>query len=601
MLPTLSMRVGPLIERELRASLRRENPWRSRFRQGGVAVGICALMLLGSVLFDSPTAGRGIKNLLLFFGIFICLQLPGQVAGLIAAERRQQTLDLLFLTGLRPTEVFLGKLTGALVLALGNLLVLMPLLALPFLMGGVNFETFLAVATCLPVSLFWIVALSLFLSCLAKNEEAAYLLTVWSGAVWCGLAPLAWLGTRWLSADAIAAAGDGYGWLVTSPALGPWLAYQGLGAKNAAAFWTNQILTVGATLALLVGATRALPWRWRRDSNRGAGGTQHAWSRVAERLAGFTATHRRAWLEENPALWLELHRNRPVLTGWLVLGVVCLLWLAGWAVFRGMWLGSWNFFLTALALNGGILMVAQHATAAGMAEGRHTGNWELVLTTPLPPKQIVSAVEAAPRLRFRRLSQAAFVFLGLVAGTALASREWSPTALLNFGLIAFTLLVWTWHAGRAHWVPTTAWVALNSGRTWMALTGGGNYKVLIGYLIFTSMVNVRSCAARRMDEPSFPTGSVAETCLVVFLFIIFWLIVMAYRNEHKEIRDKLITEFREIVREPVPAPDDPRFEQWREPGKTRFPWGPERFADQIADRMARRREEGWSRREAPPT
>lgn len=582
------MRVWPLIERELRMALRREHPWRRRLTFGGLAVGICALLMLLAGLFGSQSTGRGVKNVLLMFGLYTCVSLPGQIAGMIAAERRQQTLDLLFLTGLGPVEVFLGKLTGALMVAVGDLLLLVPLLALPFLIGGVNFETFLGMAICLPVLLFWVVALSLFLSCLARNEDAAYFLTLVTGAVWCGLAPLAWWAAQWLLPAGGPGTGGSYGWLVTSPALGPWLTYKGLDGTNAAAFWTGQALTAGSSLALVLGAAVALLWRWRRDLNRASFRTRPVWPRFLERLTGLTPAQRRAWLEDNPALWLELHRPRPVWLGWLALGATALLWLAGWAVFRGAWLGPWNFFLTAAILNGSLVLLGQHATAASMAEGRHSGAWELVLTTPLSPEQIVRAVEAAPQHRLHRLSRVAFLVQGLVATSALASRDWSPAALLNFGLIVFTVLMWTWHLNWGRWAQNTAWVALNSGRTWMAITGLAGAKSAFAYFFVMACVKARSCTGPRSNEPGFPTGSVAETVLVIFLFIIFWLIVWAVSQQPDEPREKLIAEFREIVREPVPAPDDPRFKEWREPMKTRFPWGPERFPDELADRMARR-------------
>jgi hypothetical protein len=40
---------------------------------------------------------------------------------------------------------------------------------------------------------------------------------------------------------------------------------------------------------------------------------------------------------------------------------------------------------------------------------------------------------------------------------------------------------------------------------------------------------------------------------------------------HRECARRLIGEFREIVREPVPDPSDPRFKKWNT--RERFPWG----------------------------
>jgi hypothetical protein len=48
---------------------------------------------------------------------------------------------------------------------------------------------------------------------------------------------------------------------------------------------------------------------------------------------------------------------------------------------------------------------------------------------------------------------------------------------------------------------------------------------------------------------------------------------------------RLVAEFREIVREPVPDPQDPRFKQWNV--RERFPWGWELVQQQLHERLAR--------------
>jgi hypothetical protein len=48
----------------------------------------------------------------------------------------------------------------------------------------------------------------------------------------------------------------------------------------------------------------------------------------------------------------------------------------------------------------------------------------------------------------------------------------------------------------------------------------------------------------------------------------------------------LISEFREIVREPLPDPNDPRFKQWDV--RERFPWGWKYVQQQLHERLARK-------------
>ena len=60
--------------------------------------------------------------MLLIFGLLACASIPASVAGVISEERRNRTLGLLFLAGLGPLEVFFGKLLGAAVIAMSDLL-----------------------------------------------------------------------------------------------------------------------------------------------------------------------------------------------------------------------------------------------------------------------------------------------------------------------------------------------------------------------------------------------------------------------------------------------------------------------------------------------
>jgi hypothetical protein len=49
---------------------------------------------------------------------------------------------------------------------------------------------------------------------------------------------------------------------------------------------------------------------------------------------------------------------------------------------------------------------------------------------------------------------------------------------------------------------------------------------------------------------------------------------------------RLVSEFREIVREPLPDPSDPRFKKWK--GLERFPWGWGVAQHQLLERLGRK-------------
>ncbi len=83
---------------------------------------------------------------------WLCLFVPGLVAGSIAGERERQTFDLLLTTPLGPGRIVRGKFAAGLGLVGLFLLAALPLLSLSFLMGAVAAEEVL-VATAILAAL----------------------------------------------------------------------------------------------------------------------------------------------------------------------------------------------------------------------------------------------------------------------------------------------------------------------------------------------------------------------------------------------------------------------------------------------------------------
>lgn len=582
----------PLIERELRVALRKSNPSRRRLVAGGWAIVITALLILiGGLTGDRHTGGT-LKNLLLIFGLAACISIPARAAGTIAEERRNQTLGLLFLAGLGPMEVFFGKLLGAAVIAFSDLLVIFPLLALPFFMGGVSFDLFLATVCCLPNVLLFTLALSLLASTLARDESAALVSAFVVGAVICGAAPLVWLGERLLSGGTQAP-----WWLVSSPAYGPFLVATGFGGASAHLFWVNFQATLVWSLLFLLIAAVALRRLWRREEE----GERVALHRrgqdwLPDWLVGPRPAALRPWLEENPGVWLELTNRRPRLLAWGAVAVILVLWLTGWLLWPGAWLGTINFFITSVMLNICLGTIQSYATGSRFGNARRDGSLELLLTTPLSPRELVEGHQQAQRERFREVVAFVFTLQLVMALGGVFLRPWTTTALLNYALIWSVLLCLTWGIGRDRSAGAVGWMALNSAQASRGVWGRQS-KWVAWYWIYIIFMNVKNLRSVNSNEITFPTGSVAETVITVLLVFMFWLIRSITRAEPDRARERLVQEFRDIVREPIPDPDDPRFKKWKEPHKTRFPWGPAGFQDQVIERNARRRAEAAGQRE----
>src|SRR5437773_1439430 len=94
----------PIIERELRVALRKYKPVRTRTRFAAGCAGAVVLFLVISGLGDNRNVGREVHRLLCIIGFVIVLRAPQLAASAFARERREQTLQLLMLSGISAGE-----------------------------------------------------------------------------------------------------------------------------------------------------------------------------------------------------------------------------------------------------------------------------------------------------------------------------------------------------------------------------------------------------------------------------------------------------------------------------------------------------------------
>jgi len=148
-----------VIERELRGALHRRYGLKSRFRVALIGVIIVVFFMVLSVMFGTPGLGRTLHRWFFFWGLYLAVAPPARISiGLFSEERRNQTLELLYLTGMTPGQLFIGKLLGGALIASSDLLALAPLLAAPFLIGGISLDLYLATLACLPALLLFCIA-----------------------------------------------------------------------------------------------------------------------------------------------------------------------------------------------------------------------------------------------------------------------------------------------------------------------------------------------------------------------------------------------------------------------------------------------------------
>jgi ABC-type transport system involved in multi-copper enzyme maturation permease subunit len=578
----------PLIERELRVALRKQRPAQRRLKVAALAAGGSVLFLLLGVLTGSRSVGRNLEQLLCLAGLYCVLRAPILTAGALAEERRNQTLGLLFLSGLGAGEVFASKFLSSAVVAFSNLLAIFPMLALPFLTGGISFDLFLAAVCVLPVLMLFALAVSMLASALARDDGTAVVLAVALGALLCVFTPAIYVAKAHFSPGP-----SSLWWLRLSPAYGPLLVWSGFRSGfrpgEQTEFWQNLAMTLAWSALALATAAFALKRLWReQESELQSGGWLEQWREFVHGDRASRKRLARSWLEVNPFVWLAARDRQPATLGWLVIGGIVVLWLLCWAAWPARWPSVQNFFITATLLNSVLAWLTRHAAARQLGQPRRDGAYELLLTTPLNPGDIVWGALEALRWNFRPLTNLVLLLNVLMMLGGLLTRRWNEIALLEYFVIWLCLLTWSWRLiRRLSRVLPVMWASLNCGRPAQAVwrTSGVNSWSWI-WILF----NLQNLGRGFRGFGAFPTGSLGET-LFVILFAFVWMISSLMRRPKSEIvagicESRLIAEFREIVREPLPDPSDPRFKKWN--AQERFPWGWEMVQQQLHERLARR-------------
>jgi len=579
----------PIIERELRVALRKRRPARSRLKVAAAAVGGTMLFLLLGTVTGDRDLGRNLDELLCLAGLYFVVRAPGLIAGVLAEERRNQTLGLLFLSGLGAGEVFASKFLSAALVAFTDLLALFPMLALPFLIGGVSFEVFLATICSLPALMLFALAVSLLGSVLTQEDGTAVVLAVGLGAGLCVLTPAIYVAQSHFASGGA----PSLWWLRLSPAYGPYLVSHGFrsgfAAGAVAEFWLNLGMTCAWSVLCLGAASTALKLLWReREEQRGRAGWRGRWHELVHGSVPERRRLGRVWLEANPFVWLAARDRQPAALAWAVVGGGVLLWLGCWAAWPARWPSVPNFFITATLLNLAVGWMICQAAASSIGEPRRDGSYELLLTTPLQPSDIVWGQLEALRWRFQPLLRAVLGLEVVMLLAGLIMRGWNGPALAVYFIIWSLLLYWTWSLGR-NWrrVLQVMWISLNCGRPAHAVWRSSG---LNSWSWVWILVNLNSARRGFSGFSAFPTGSLVEVALMAGVALILLLVLLVkrsgFRAEANRWEWRLAREFREIVREPLPDPTDPRFKKWDV--RERFPWGWELAQQQLHERLSRR-------------
>lgn len=405
------MQLLPIVQRELRVAARQPKTWWRRVvvMGGGIIIFAFAYLTLRQWASSSWVGQRLFFTLSILGMIYCVLGGPMTTADCLAKERREGTLGLLFLTDLRSFDVVLGKVVAASLNLVLDLASALPLVALPFLMGGLSLKQFGALALGLCSILVLSLSIGAWASSMFTSARAALGFT---------------LGSMIFLTVGLPIIGETLrlgrtGWEPFFYCICPaWTMRWCLDFSTKAISWQFWLNLGGSQMLALIcvwSACRSTKVAWQQAAGI-EGGSR--WKDRFIRWRRARPRRRRAWrefmLERNPIAWLEgrdLLQERLLwamgLLACIVLALVHLTtwkeedwpsadWAIGWAL--------WTHYILCI-------WVAIQAPRR-LGDDKHSGALELLLCTPLSTREIVRGNLLLLRRRFGR---ALIVLLGLDA------------------------------------------------------------------------------------------------------------------------------------------------------------------------------------------
>lgn len=438
----------PIVERELRVRARLKSTYRFRLFAAVGAIGLVGLLLLMSE--NRVAAGKFggmLFGMLAWLAFLYCL-LEGarNTADCLSEEKRAGTLGLLFLTDLRPHDVILGKLVATSLNSFYGLLAIFPPLAIPLVTGGVTVGEFWRGILVLMNTLFFSLAIGMAMSSVSREGKRA-----WAGTV--GILLFFAIVPPWLR---FSPAGSSSWLAALSPTTGFINAFDAAYSIAPDHFWRSlgSIHLVG-WLALGV-ATFVLPRSWQdRPLTPGIGRRRLFGGRTSTSPPGDGFTSRALLLDSNPIVWLVTRGAREQAWLWTLVSIVSGVAMTAWVLTSGMQSMAVMIFGVMLLVHLAMAIWLASEACHLFADARESGALELLLCTPLTPREIIEGhllglrrgfyrpvvgllvVECfllAGQVYVTRHNPTLSVFLVVLVGLCLAGAWMDLVAVARFGL-----------------------------------------------------------------------------------------------------------------------------------------------------------------------
>src|SRR5580765_6702287 len=171
----------PIVARELRVAARKRSTFWVR------TLAALAVILLGTFFFLMMQREQSTPHEIaqVLFGlltgsavIYSLFSGVSSTADCLSEEKREGTFGLLFLTDLKGYDVILGKLAASSLNGIYGIMAVVPMLAVPLLMGGVSPAEFGRMALIAVNTLFFSLALGMCISSMSRSARKSMLVTL---------------------------------------------------------------------------------------------------------------------------------------------------------------------------------------------------------------------------------------------------------------------------------------------------------------------------------------------------------------------------------------------------------------------------------------
>lgn len=521
---------------------RRKNTFRLRTAAAFLGLGVFAwIFLVSQEHLTAPQISQSIFLTLAGFSFLFCLAAGTRItADCLSEEKREGTLGLLFLTDLRGFDVVFGKLAATSMNSVYGLLSLLPILAIPLMLGGVSSDQLLRMILVLLVTMFFSLSAGMVVSAICQNERKALggtfllilLFTVGfpvAGAVFLEYGLRAY-DRNWMLPFLVLSPGYSFRLAANPSTINP-LPSSGMDQS----FWYSLLVLSLISGLFLLQACRIIPRAWQdKPASIARLRWRERWERWCYGDTAFRLELRRRLLDRNPFLWLaERHRlQKSLLWGFLALLGVGFLW--GYVEWREDWLGAPTAFLTAIVLHSTIKMWIVSEITRRFMDMRRDNALELILCAPFSIKEILAGQWMAFRRLFR--SPICLILLVDVLMFWMAWRESQQPDEKEAVLACFLagMIMFVVDAFALGWVGL--WMGLSQKQIKKAGSATINRILVLPWIIFLMSVMLFASIAdpltRNGLSPSFAVGWWFILGLAVDLFFA----TTAFRKLHSEFR-----------------------------------------------------------------